>query len=103
MVQKPNKMPLQQIGYYLQKSLADLDLTLTSARGTLDNASATLTSANLKAKKILADKDRLIEERGPLMRCLECVAQATPSGTGGPRDEVEGRAVGPGGQAGSCD
>src|SRR5690348_12285679 len=41
---------------------------------------------NLKAKKILADKDRLIEERGPLMRCLECVAQATPSGTGGPRE-----------------
>jgi paraquat-inducible protein B len=45
MVQKLNKMPLQQIGDNLQKSLADLDLTLESARGTLDNASTTLTSA----------------------------------------------------------
>jgi paraquat-inducible protein B len=45
-VAKLNKMPLQQIGENLQKSLADLDLTLVSARGTLDGARATLNTAN---------------------------------------------------------
>src|SRR5215469_3878439 len=34
-VQKLNKMPLQQIGDNLQRSLANLDLTLVSARGSL--------------------------------------------------------------------
>ncbi len=45
-IKKLDKMPLQQIGDNLQKALADLDLTLVSARGTLDNASATFNSAN---------------------------------------------------------
>src|SRR5262249_9063747 len=52
-IAKLKKMPLQQIGYNLQKSLGDLDLTLVSARGalegvrtTLDNANATLNNAN---------------------------------------------------------
>jgi paraquat-inducible protein B len=45
-IKKLNKMPLQQIGDNLHKSLADLDLTLASARGTLDNASTTLSTAN---------------------------------------------------------
>jgi len=51
-ITKLNKMPLQQIGDNLQKSLGDLDLTLVSARGTLTAAQGTLgnttnlTSAN---------------------------------------------------------
>jgi paraquat-inducible protein B len=44
-VKKIDKMPLQQIGDNLQKSLAQLDLTLVSARSTLENANTTLTSA----------------------------------------------------------
>ena len=44
-IEKIDKMPLQQIGDNLQKSLADLDLTLISARGTLVSAQGTLTAA----------------------------------------------------------
>ena len=44
-VKKIDKMPLEQIGDNLQKSLAQLDLTLVSARATLENASTTLTTA----------------------------------------------------------
>src|SRR5712692_739910 len=58
---------------------------------------------NLKAKKILVGRDRLIEENGPLVRCIECVAHATRRDTGGPRDAVEGRAVEAASQAGSAD
>jgi paraquat-inducible protein B len=46
LLKKLQKMPLQQIGSNLQKSLADLDLTLVSARGTLEGARATLHTAN---------------------------------------------------------
>ena len=53
MVTKLSKLPLQQIGTNLQKSLTDLDLTLVSARSalvsmntTLSDASTTLTNAN---------------------------------------------------------
>src|SRR6266851_7068726 len=63
----------------------------------------TLNIVNLKAKKILAGRDRLIEENGPLVRCIECVAHATRRDTGGPRDAVEGRAVEAASQAGSAD
>jgi paraquat-inducible protein B len=45
-VKKLDKMPLQKIGDNLQRSLGDLDLTLVSARGTLENASTTLNTAN---------------------------------------------------------
>ena len=45
-VKKLNKMPLQRIGDNLQKSLNDLDLTLISARGTLQNMNTTLHSAS---------------------------------------------------------
>jgi paraquat-inducible protein B len=52
-VTKLSKLPLQQIGTNLQRSLAQLDLTLMSARTTLDSmnttlndASSTLTNAN---------------------------------------------------------
>jgi paraquat-inducible protein B len=45
MVKKLNKMPLQQIGDNLQRSLSDLDLTLVSARGTLETMNTTLNGA----------------------------------------------------------
>src|SRR6266851_3647928 len=60
-------------------------------------------SLSLKAKKILVGRARLIEEKGPLVRCIECVAHATRRDTGGPRDAVEGRAVEAASQAGSAD
>jgi paraquat-inducible protein B len=41
-IKKLDKMPLQQIGENLNKTLSDLDLTLVSARGTLDAARITL-------------------------------------------------------------
>ena len=44
-VKKLNKMPLQQIGANLTKSLADLDLTLVTARGSLENLNTTLNDA----------------------------------------------------------
>jgi paraquat-inducible protein B len=37
-VKKVDSMPIQQIGQRLNKAIADLDLTLVSARGTLDSA-----------------------------------------------------------------
>ncbi len=45
-VTKLGKLPLQQIGANLQKSMADLDLTLVTARGSLENLNTTLTSAS---------------------------------------------------------
>jgi len=45
-IKKIDKLPLQQIGDNLQKSLHDLDLALISTRGTLDSATTTLKSAN---------------------------------------------------------
>jgi paraquat-inducible protein B len=45
-IKKVEKMPLQQIGDNLQKALADLDLTLVSARGTLASAQGTLDNAS---------------------------------------------------------
>jgi paraquat-inducible protein B len=45
-VNKLDKMPLQQIGENVQKSLADLDLTLVSARGMLVTAQGTLGNAS---------------------------------------------------------
>lgn len=44
-IKKLNKMPLKEIGDNLRKALADLDLTLVSARGTLVSARGTLVSA----------------------------------------------------------
>jgi paraquat-inducible protein B len=41
-INKLDKMPLEQIGDNLRKAIADLDLTLVSARGTLASAQGTL-------------------------------------------------------------
>jgi paraquat-inducible protein B len=49
-VKKLDQMPLVQIGDNLQKALAELDLTLVSARGTLVSAQGTLgNTSNLTA------------------------------------------------------
>ena len=45
-IKKIDQMPLKEIGDNLRKAIADLDLTLASARGTLDSAHGTLDSAN---------------------------------------------------------
>jgi len=45
-IKKLDQMPLQQIGDNVQKSLADLDLTLVSARGMLVTAQGTLGNAS---------------------------------------------------------
>ncbi|MDO8433467.1 MAG: MlaD family protein [Candidatus Binatus sp.] len=45
-IAKIDKMPLKEIGDELRKAIADLDLTLTSARGALDSAHSTLDNAN---------------------------------------------------------
>jgi paraquat-inducible protein B len=44
-ISKLNKMPLEQIGKDLEKTLNDLDLTLVTARGTLTTAQGTLMTA----------------------------------------------------------
>src|SRR5579875_2505313 len=44
-VKKLDQLPLQQIADQLHKDLTNLDLTLTSARGTLDIANSTMVSA----------------------------------------------------------
>jgi paraquat-inducible protein B len=44
-IDKLNKMPLVEIGNNVDKSLADLDLTLVSARDALTSAQGTLTTA----------------------------------------------------------
>jgi len=45
-IHKIDQMPLKQIGDNLQRTLADLDLTLITARGTLVSARGTLDNAN---------------------------------------------------------
>jgi paraquat-inducible protein B len=41
-IKKLDKMPLQEIGENLRKAIADLDVTIISARGTLASAQGTL-------------------------------------------------------------
>lgn len=45
-IRKVDRMPLEQIGNELQKTLTDLDRTVVTARGTLETAQGTLTTAN---------------------------------------------------------
>jgi paraquat-inducible protein B len=45
-INKLDKMPLEQIGDNLRKAIADLDLTLVSARGTLMSAQGTLVNTS---------------------------------------------------------
>src|SRR5258708_15557 len=45
-INKVDKMPLQEIGENMRKAIGDLDLTLVSARGTLVSAQGTLDNTN---------------------------------------------------------
>jgi paraquat-inducible protein B len=45
-IEKVNKMPLQEIGDNLRKAIGDLDLTIVSARGTLVSAQGTLNNTS---------------------------------------------------------
>jgi paraquat-inducible protein B len=51
-INKIDKMPLKQIGDNLQRTLADLDLTLISARGTLDNANSFIEPNSLQSQEL---------------------------------------------------
>jgi paraquat-inducible protein B len=76
---KLNKMPLQQIGDNLQKSLADLDLTLVKARGTLENASTTLNTATTTlntANGLVQPNSEQIEELGQTLQELRRAARS---------------------------
>ena len=67
MVQKLNKMPLQQIGDNLQKSLADLDLTLVSARASFQNLNGTLNSAT----STLHNANGMVEPSSPQIQEID--------------------------------
>jgi len=78
-IEKLNQMPLRQIGDNLNKSLANLDLTLTGARGTLDNlntalsdASTTLTNAN----DLVGPRSEQIEEIDQTLQEFRRAAQS---------------------------
>ena len=45
-INKVDKMPLQEIGYNLNKAIASLDLTLVSARGAIDSTNSLVRNAN---------------------------------------------------------
>jgi paraquat-inducible protein B len=78
-VKKLNKMPLQQIGDNLQKSLSDLDLTLVRARATLENASTTLNSATTTlntANGLVQPSSEQIEDLGQTLQELRRAARS---------------------------
>jgi paraquat-inducible protein B len=75
-INKLDKMPLEQIGDNLRKAIADLDLTLVSARGTLlsaqgtlDNTS-TLTGPNSAQIQQLGDTLREVSRAARSLRVL---------------------------------
>jgi paraquat-inducible protein B len=69
-------MPLQQIGDNLRKAIADLDLTLVSARGTLVSAqgtldnTSTLTGPNSAQVQQLGDTLREVSRSARSLRVL---------------------------------
>jgi paraquat-inducible protein B len=76
-VKKLDKMPLQQIGDNLQRSLSDLDLTLVSARGTLDKASTTLVTANGVVEPSSAQMQEVAQTLQELRRAARSVRVLT--------------------------
>jgi paraquat-inducible protein B len=78
-IAKVDKMPLKEIGNNLNKAIADLDLTLVSARSTLENANGTFTSATgtfTNATGMIAPNSVQVEK---LDRTLEEVSRAAQS------------------------
>src|SRR5260370_30958610 len=58
-INKVDKMPLQEIGENMRKAMGDLDLTLVSARGTLVSAQGTLDNTNSLAEPNSAQVQQL--------------------------------------------
>jgi hypothetical protein len=79
------------------------DFPLSAASRFPMSSSTRKNSASPKAKIIFVGRGIKVEEKGPSMGNLECVARAILSDTEGPKDEVEGSAVEAGGQAGPGD
>jgi paraquat-inducible protein B len=76
-INKLDKMPLQQIGDNLRKAIADLDLTLVSARGTLVSARTTLDNANdfVEPNSVQAQElDSTLQEVSRAARSLRVLA-----------------------------
>jgi paraquat-inducible protein B len=75
-INKLDKMPLEQIGDNLRKAIADLDLTLVSARGTLVSAqgtldnTSTLTGPNSAQVQQLGDTLREVSRAARSLRVL---------------------------------
>jgi paraquat-inducible protein B len=79
MVKKLNKLPLQQIGANLQKSLSDLDLTLVSGRGTLESMNTTVNNANTtlnSANGLVGPRSVQIEEIDQTLQELRRAARS---------------------------
>jgi paraquat-inducible protein B len=76
-INKLDKMPLEQIGDNLRKAIADLDLTLVSARGTLVSAQGTLdNTSNLTGPNSLQVQqlDSTLQEVSRAARSLRVLA-----------------------------
>jgi paraquat-inducible protein B len=78
-IKKLDKMPLQQIGDNLRKSLANLDFALIAARGTFERANATLgsaTNALNTANGLIEPSSPQIEEIGQTLQELRRAARS---------------------------
>ena len=67
LLRKLNQMPLQAIGNNLARSLSDLDLTLVTARGTLNDADATLA----RAGATIASANGLVQPNSAQMQQID--------------------------------
>jgi len=76
-IKKIDQMPLKEIGDDLRKAIADLDLTMASARGTLESAHGTLDSANgiIQPNSVQIEKlDSTLQEVSRAARSLRVLA-----------------------------
>jgi paraquat-inducible protein B len=76
-LKKLDKVPFEEIGTELQKAIAQLSLTLASARGTLENANGTLNNATglIAPNSVQVEKlDRTLEEISRAAQSLRVLA-----------------------------
>src|SRR5262249_51493854 len=71
-IDKVDEMPLKEIGVDLQKSLAELDRTLVSARAAIDTGRGTLDYAN----KLIEPNSVLGEQLGSTLQEVSRAAQS---------------------------
>jgi paraquat-inducible protein B len=69
-ITKLDKMPINEIAQSLQKTMGDLDLTLLSARGTLDNASTVVGPNSAQTQQL----DSTLEEVRRAARSVRVLA-----------------------------